>query len=102
MLHDLNGLVEQWVTQWGYAGIVAAMVLENVIPPIPSEVIMPLAGFYVGQGQLNFVGVVLAGLAGTVLGALPWYGIGRLVNEQRLKHMVERHGRWVEIGRAHV
>ena len=97
MLHDLNGLVEQWVTQWGYAGIVAAMVLENVIPPIPSEVIMPLAGFYVGQGQLNFVGVVLAGLAGTVLGALPWYGIGRLVNEQRLKHWVERHGRWVGV-----
>ena len=97
MLHDLNGLVEHWVTQWGYLGIVAAMVLENVIPPIPSELIMPLAGFYVGQGQLNFVGVVLAGLVGTVLGALPWYGIGRLVNEERLKHWVERHGRWVGI-----
>ena len=97
MLHDLNGLVEHWVTHWGYAGIVAAMVLENVIPPIPSELIMPLAGFYVGQGQLNFVGVVLAGLVGTVLGALPWYGIGRLVNEERLKHWVERHGRWVGI-----
>jgi len=97
MLHDLNGLVEQWVTQWGYAGIVAAMVLENVIPPIPSELIMPLAGFYVGQGQLNFVGVVLAGLVGTVLGALPWYGIGRLVNEERLKHWVSRHGRWVGV-----
>ena len=97
MLHDLNGLVELWVTQWGYAGIVAAMLLENVIPPIPSELIMPLAGFYVGQGQLNFVGVVLAGLVGTVLGALPWYGIGRLVNEERLKHWVSRHGRWLGV-----
>ena len=58
---------------------------------------MPLAGFYVGQGQLNVVGVVLAGLLGTVVGALPWYAIGRLVNEQRLKQWVERHGRWVGI-----
>jgi len=97
MLHHLNDLVEQWVGQWGYLGIFAAMVLENVVPPIPSELIMPLAGFYVGQGQLNFLGVVLAGLLGTVVGALPWYGIGRLVNEQRLKHWVERHGRWVGV-----
>ncbi|MCP9808614.1 DedA family protein [Cyanobium sp. HWJ4-Hawea] len=95
MLHDLNGFVEQLVTQWGYLGIIAAMVLENVIPPIPSELIMPLAGFYVGQGHLNFVGVVLAGLLGTVLGTLPWYGIGRLVNEERLKQWTARHGRWV-------
>lgn len=97
MLHHLNDLVELWVAQWGYLGIFAAMVLENLIPPIPSEVIMPLAGFYVGQGQLQFVGVVLAGLLGTVVGALPWYGIGRLVNEERLKHWVERHGRWLGV-----
>ena len=97
MLHHLNDLVELWVAQWGYLGIFAAMVLENVIPPIPSELIMPLAGFYVGQGQLNFVGVVLAGLAGTVVGALPWYAVGRLVNERRLAGWVDRHGRWVGI-----
>jgi len=89
--------VEQWVAQWGYLGIFAAMVLENVVPPIPSEVIMPLAGFYVGQGQLNFVGVVLAGLLGTVVGALPWYGIGRLVNERRLGQWIERYGRWLGV-----
>ncbi len=97
LLSSLNSTVEQLVSQWGYAGIFAAMVLENVIPPIPSEVIMPLAGFYVGQGKLNFLLVVLAGLLGTVVGALPWYGIGRLVNEERLKHWVARHGRWVGV-----
>lgn len=95
MLHDLNGLVEQLVTEWGYLGIIVAMFLENLIPPIPSELIMPLAGFYVGQGHLNFVAVVLAGLLGTVLGALPWYGIGRLVNEGRLKQWTARHGCWL-------
>lgn len=94
-LGSLNGLVEGWVTEWGYLGIFAAMVLENIIPPIPSELIMPLAGFYVGQGHLNFVLVVLAGLLGTVVGALPWYGLGRLVNEERLEHLVARHGRWL-------
>ena len=97
MLLELNSLVEQWVAQWGYLGIFAAMVLENVIPPIPSEVIMPLAGFYVSQGKLNFLLAVAAGLLGTVVGALPWYGVGRLVNEERLKHWVERHGRWVGV-----
>lgn len=97
MLSSLNGYVEQLVEQWGYLGIFSAMVLENVIPPIPSEVIMPLAGFYVGQGKLNFVLAVLAGLLGTVVGALPWYAIGRLVNEERLQHWVSRHGRWVGV-----
>ena len=81
----------------GYAAIFAAMFLENLFPPIPSELIMPLGGFYVRGGQLALVPVVLAGLLGTVLGALPWYGIGRLVNEQRLERWLERHGRWIGI-----
>jgi len=81
----------------GYGAIFAAMFLENLFPPIPSEVIMPLGGFYVQQGKLSLLPVVLAGLLGTVLGALPWYGIGRLVNEQRIEHWLERHGRWIGI-----
>ncbi len=81
----------------GYAAIFAAMFLENLFPPIPSELIMPLGGFYVQQGKLALLPVVLAGLLGTVVGALPWYGIGRLVNEQRIEHWLERHGRWIGI-----
>ncbi|MFM7652143.1 MAG: DedA family protein, partial [Vulcanococcus sp.] len=56
-----------------------------------------LGGFYVHQGQLALIPVVLAGLLGTVLGALPWYGIGRLINEERIEHWLERHGRWIGI-----
>jgi membrane protein DedA with SNARE-associated domain len=97
LISALNAAVETLVEQWGYAGIVAAMVLENVIPPVPSELIMPLAGFYVAHGKLDFVLVVLSGLLGTVLGALPWYGVGRLVNEERLKRWVQRRGRWVGV-----
>ena len=84
----------QWI---GYGAILLAMFLENLIPPIPSELIMPLGGFYVSQGQLGFFPVVLAGLIGTVIGALPWYGIGRLVNEERLEQWIEKNGRWLGI-----
>ena len=84
----------QWI---GYAAILLAMFLENLIPPIPSELIMPLGGFYVYQGQLDFLPVVLAGLLGTVIGALPWYGIGRIVNEERLEKWLEKNGRWIGI-----
>ena len=86
--------VNQWI---GYGAILLAMFLENLIPPIPSELIMPLGGFYVAQGQLDFFPVVLAGLIGTVVGALPWYGIGKLVNEERLEKWLENKGRWIGI-----
>ena len=84
----------QWI---GYGAILLAMFLENLIPPIPSELIMPLGGFYVHQGQLDLVPVVFSGLIGTVLGALPWYGIGRLVNEERLENWLKLNGRWIGI-----
>ncbi|WP_320676009.1 DedA family protein [Prochlorococcus sp. MIT 1300] len=81
----------------GYLAIFLAMFLENIFPPIPSELIMPLGGFYVQQGQLDFLPVVLAGLLGTVLGALPWYGLGRLVNEQRMELWLTHNGKWIGI-----
>ncbi|MFM7675211.1 MAG: DedA family protein [Synechococcus sp.] len=79
----------------GYLVIAAVMLLENVIPPIPSEVVMPLAGFLVHQGKLQLIPAVLAGLVGTVLGAWFWYGIGRMVNEEHLERWLSRHGRWL-------
>lgn len=81
----------------GYLVIGAVMLLENLIPPIPSEVVMPLAGFLVQQGKLGLIPVVLAGLIGTVLGAWFWYGIGRLVNEEQLERWLNSHGRWLGI-----
>ncbi len=86
--------LNQWV---GYFAILLAMFLENIFPPIPSELIMPLAGFYVYQDKLSFFPVVLAGLLGTVLGAFPWYGIGRLINEERLELWLSKYGRWIGI-----
>lgn len=91
----------KWVTgvmeAMGYGGIVFLMVLENVFPPIPSEVIMPLAGFTAARGELTFLGVVLAGTAGSVLGALPLYYLGRSVGERRVRAWAERYGKWLTI-----
>ena len=84
----------QWI---GYTAILLAMLLENLFPPIPSELIMPLGGFYVHQGQLHFLPVVIAGLIGTVLGAIPWYGLGKLVNEERLENWLSKYGRWLGV-----
>jgi membrane protein DedA with SNARE-associated domain/uncharacterized membrane protein YkvA (DUF1232 family) len=101
--------VFDWITDavvaGGYAGIVLMMFAENVFPPIPSELIMPLAGFVAAQGQLNPVLVVLAGTLGSVLGALPWYCAGRWLGKERVCAFAARHGRWLtlsekEIGQA--
>ena len=100
LITQLPELIGQAVetNQWlGYTAIFAAMFLENLFPPIPSELIMPLGGFYVQQGQLALLPVVLAGLLGTVLGALPWYGIGRVINEERIEQWLGHHGRWIGI-----
>ena len=79
----------------GYGLITLGMFLENLFPPIPAELIMPLGGYLAHKGQLQIVPVIGAGLLGTVLGAWFWYGIGRLINEERLEHLIGRHGRWL-------
>jgi membrane protein DedA with SNARE-associated domain len=91
----------EWITSTmnslGYLGIGLLMFLENLFPPIPSELIMPLAGFSVSKGTLSFVPVVLAGTIGTMLGAFPWYYLGRVLGEERIKAWIDRHGRWMGI-----
>lgn len=78
-----------------YLLIAGVMLLENLFPPIPSEMVMPLCGFLIHQGLLSFVPVILAGLVGTLAGAWFWYGVGRLVDERRLERLLDRHGGWM-------
>ena len=80
-----------------YLTICLAMFLENIIPPIPSEIIMPLGGFFVYQQKLNFYILVFWGLFGTILGSLPWYYLGRLVNEKRLSNFLDKKGKYLGI-----
>lgn len=83
------------ITLTGIVGVALLMFAENVFPPIPSEVIMPLAGFAAARGDLNFLAVVLAGAFGALLGALAWYGVGRWFGVDRLKRWAASHGRWL-------
>ena len=80
-----------------YLTISLAMFLENIIPPIPSEIIMPLGGFFVYQQKLNFYILIFWGLLGTILGSLPWYYLGRLVNERRISNFLDKKGKYLGI-----
>ena len=85
------------INSLGYLGIAFLMALENVIPPIPSELIMPLAGFTVTQNKMNFLGVVVAGTIGSVIGATPWYFLGKYWGLKRTKEIADRYGKWLTV-----
>jgi membrane protein DedA with SNARE-associated domain/uncharacterized membrane protein YkvA (DUF1232 family) len=98
--------VFDWITgavsEGGYAGILLMMLAENIFPPIPSELIMPLAGFVAARGELDPVLVVLAGTLGSVLGALPWYYAGMWLGERRVCAFAAHHGRWLTLGEQEI
>lgn len=91
----------EWIKQaqqsWGYPGVAFLMFLENVFPPIPSELVMPLAGFMTAQGKLNFIGVVIAGTAGSVAGAVVLYYIGYFLGQERVCRWSERFGKYIAL-----
>ncbi|WP_413199762.1 DedA family protein [Nostoc piscinale] len=93
----------EWITNTinslGYVGIALLMFVENLFPPIPSELIMPLAGFTARAtpDRLNILGVFFAGLVGSVAGALVWYYPGKFLGEQRLKRWADQYGKWLTI-----
>ncbi len=94
-----------WIEQLGYVAVAVLMFAENLFPPIPSELVMPLSGYTASQGELSLFGVLAAGWAGSMLGALFWYGVGYWVGLERIKRFAARHGRWLtmtpeEVGRA--
>ncbi|HEV7287858.1 DedA family protein [Sphingomonas sp.] len=79
----------------GYIGIFILMTLENVFPPIPSEVIMGLGGMAVARGDMDMTPLLIVATLGTTLGNVFWYGVGRWIGIARLKPFVDRHGRWL-------
>lgn len=90
-----------WITSFigtaGIAGVAVLMFVENVFPPIPSELIMPLAGFTAARGRMNFFLALAAGSFGSLLGALLWYYIGMKVGATRLKRWSLKYGRWMTL-----
>lgn len=83
------------IDETGYVGIFLLMFLETVFPPIPSEVIMPIAGVRASRGPLTLWGVIGSGTAGAMLGNLFWYALARVIGIRRFRPFIERHGRWL-------
>ena len=98
--------MEQWIidviTAFGYVGVFFLMLAENLFPPIPSEVIVPVAGLAVGAGTLSLWLVVLAALAGTLIGNLPWFFLARMLGRDRFVALVARFGKWAAVKPADV
>jgi len=99
-------MIVEWATglvaSGGLAGVFLLMVAENLFPPIPSEVIMPLAGFAAAQGRMPILGVVLAGVAGAVAGNAVWFELARAFGTARTRRLLHRYGGWVGLGEEEV
>ena len=98
--------MQNWVTeimeQFGYLGVFLMMALENVFPPIPSEIVLPFGGFLTTYTELTIVGIVIAATLGSIIGAIILYGIGLLLDVERLEKIVDRWGHILRIKREDV
>ena len=105
MLGDLANWVQDVINQFGYVGVALLVVIENVFPPIPSEIVLPFAGFVAqqsatadalnaAQSDTSVVGMMIAATIGSVIGALILYAIAAAIGPERLRDFVERFGRW--------
>jgi membrane protein DedA with SNARE-associated domain len=94
VLADLARWTGDVVYSFGYLGVAALIALQNLFPPVPSALILPLAGFLVGQGRFSFLPVLLAATTGSVSSALVFYALGRRISHERLRKLVGRFGRF--------
>lgn len=102
LLAQLQLWIEQLILTLGYPGIALIMAVETIFPPIPSELVMPMAGFLAADGTMNFWGVVLSGTLGSVVGAMVLYWAGLYANETIVRRLVRRYGRYFLIDEGDV
>jgi membrane protein DedA with SNARE-associated domain len=81
----------------GYAGVFLLLFIENIFPPLPSEVVAPFCGFAAARGELGLPGVIVAAVLGSMAGQMPWYYAGRILGEKRIEELAKRHGRWMTV-----
>lgn len=103
-MSELMETVRQWIQvimeTLGYPGIALIMLAENLFPPIPSELVMPLAGFLIVNGTFNFPGAIAAGTLGSVAGAIVLYYIGQLAGEPLVRPFFRNYGKWFLLSEA--
>jgi membrane protein DedA with SNARE-associated domain len=82
--------ISDLIAKLGYVGVALAMFIEALFPPIPSEIVLPFAGFAAAQGKLSFIGVLVSATVGSIVGATVLYLFGKLVTESHLKKLVKK------------
>ena len=97
MLNSLATWAQDVIEQFGYVGVALLVVAENVFPPIPSEIVLPFAGFVAQRGSESVVIMILAATVGSVGGALVMYWIAAVIGDERLHAFTRRFGKWVQI-----
>ncbi|NDJ76267.1 MAG: DedA family protein [Chloroflexi bacterium] len=102
ILDWISEVVQDIIEVMSYPGITFVMFLENIFPPIPSEVVMPFAGFLVADGKMNMVGIIVAGTLGAVLGAIAIYYIGVWADEPLIRAFIRRYGRFFMLDEADI
>ena len=93
----MSDWVIRLIEQSGYLGVAFLMFLETVFPPIPSEVIMPIAGVAAANGPMTLWGVIAAGTTGAMFGNIFWYLVARVIGIERFRPFIEKHGRWLTL-----
>ncbi|MFD0897445.1 DedA family protein [Loigolactobacillus binensis] len=97
----MQNMIVDFIDQFGYFGIFLLITLENVFPPIPSEIVLTFSGFMTLHSNLNLTGVVLAATAGSVAGAIILYAVGRLLSVERLQRLIDgKVGRMLHFKRS--
>jgi membrane protein DedA with SNARE-associated domain len=90
-------LFQHFIDRMGYAGVFLLLFIENIFPPLPSEVVAPFCGYAAARGALNIVGVIAAAVLGSMVGQMPWYYAGWLLGRRRIESLAARHGRWLTV-----
>lgn len=98
----MSDWIQRLIADGGYFGLFLLMLAETVFPPIPSEVIMSMAGLQAAKGILSLPGAILSGSAGAMMGNLLWYLAARWLGMDRFRPLIERHGRWLTLDWAEV
>ncbi|APE28742.1 DedA family protein [Aurantiacibacter gangjinensis] len=98
----MDTLIIDLIERGGYFGIFLLMALENIIPPVPSEVIMGIGGLLVERGAMDFWPLLLIGTAGTTAGNYWWYWLGDKLGYKRLRPLIDRWGRWLTVDWEHI
>ncbi|HWL45578.1 MAG TPA: DedA family protein [Ilumatobacter sp.] len=97
MLNSLADWVVDVIEKIGYVGVALLVALENLFPPIPSEIVLPFAGFHASDGHSTLWGMIVAATIGSVVGAWILYGVAAAIGPERTHRFVERFGKWFRL-----